>query len=262
MTGASNALPDFRLDGRTAVVTGASSGLGAHFALVLAAAGADLAIGARRVDELDVVRNAVIAAGRRCVAVPTDVTRPVDCDALVDAAVRELGAADILVNNAGVGYAARTEKDDPGRAAQLFEVNLLGAYQMAMSAGRAMIAAGRGGSIINVSSALGFGPGDVPQARYWASTAGLLGMKRHVAGLWSARFGIRVNALAPGFFESEMTAPLLAHETGAAAVVARTPLGRVGRLGELAGPLLLLASHAGSYITGTTLSVDGGWAMH
>ena len=222
----------------------------------------DLAIGARRADELDLVRDAVTAAGRRCVAVPTDVTRPADCDALVDAAVRELGAADILVNNAGVGYAARTEKDDPGRAAQLFEVNLLGAYQMAMSAGRAMIAAGRGGSIINVSSALGFGPGDVPQAPYSASKAGLLGMTRDLAGQWSGRFGIRVNALAPGFFESEMTAPLLAHETGAAAVVARTPLGRVGRLGELAGPLLLLASDAGSYITGTTLSVDGGWAMH
>lgn len=257
-----NGAPNFRLDGRSAVVTGASSGLGAHFARVLAAAGADLAIGARRADELDLVRDSVTMAGRRCITVPTDVTRPAECDALVDAAVREFGAVDILVNNAGVGYAARAEKDDPGRAAQLIEVNLLGAYQMAMSAGRVMIAAGRGGSIINVSSALGFGPGDVPQAPYSASKAGLLGMTRDLAGQWSGRHGIRVNALAPGFFESEMTAPLLSHDAGASAVIARTPLGRVGRLGELTGPLLLLASGAGSYITGATLSVDGGWAMH
>lgn len=262
MTGTSGAVPDFRLDGRTAVVTGASSGLGAYFALVLAEAGADLAIGARRADELEVVRDAVTATGRRCVAVPTDVSRAADCDALVDAAARELGGPDILVNNAGAGYASRAETDDPARAAGLFEVNMLGAYQMAAAAGRAMIAAGRGGSIINISSALGLGPGDLPQAPYSASKAGLLGMTRDLAAQWSGRHGIRVNALAPGFFESEMTAPLVSRESGLAAIVARTPIGRIGRIGELAGPLLLLASDAGSYITGSTLSVDGGWAMH
>lgn len=261
MTGAGGA-PSFRLDGRVAVVTGASSGLGAYFAAVLARAGADVAIGARRIEELGVVRDTVLAAGRRCVALRTDVTDPADCAALVDAALRELGGVHVLVNNAGTGYAARAERDDPERAARLLDVNLLGAYQMATSAGRAMIAGGGGGAIVNISSALGLSIGDVPQAAYSASKAGLLGMTRDLARQWSGRHGIRVNALAPGFFESEMTAPLLSREAGVAAVVERTPLGRVGRLEELAGPLLLLASDAGSYITGTTLCVDGGWTMH
>ena len=254
-------VPAWRLDGRVAVVTGASSGLGAYFATVLAGAGADVVIGARRVGELAAVRDAVLAAGHRCVAVAADVTDPDDCAALV-AAAEELGGVHVLVNNAGTGYAARAERDDADRAARLLEVNLLGAYRMATEVGRSMIARGAGGSIVNISSALGLGPGDVPQAAYSASKAGLLGMTRDLAQQWSGRHGIRVNALAPGFFESELTAPLLTRETGLAAVVARTPLGRVGRLDELAGPLLLLASDAGSYMTGTTLCVDGGWAMH
>lgn len=254
-------LPTFRLDGRVAVVTGASSGLGAYFAQLLAAAGADVVIGARRVTELAAVRDGVLATGRRCVALATDVTETADCDALV-AAAEELGGVHVLVNNAGTGYAARAERDDPDRAAVLLDVNLLGAYRMAMCAGRVMIARGTGGSIVNISSALGLGPGDVPQAAYSASKAGLLGLTRDLARQWSGRHGIRVNALAPGFFESELTAPLLSRDAGLAAVVDRTPLGRVGRLEEMAGPLLLLASDAGSYMTGVTLCVDGGWTMH
>ncbi len=262
MTAAVTDLPNFRLDGRVAVVTGASSGLGAYFARLLAEAGADVAIGARRVDELAAVREAVRATGRRCLAVPTDVTDAEDCDALVAAATDEFGGVNLLVNNAGTGYAVRAERDDTARAARLFDVNLLGAYQMALAAGRAMIAGGAGGSIVNISSALGLGPGVIPQAAYSASKAGLLGMTRDLALQWSGRHGIRVNALAPGFFESEMTAPLLARGAGVAAVVERTPMRRVGRLEELAGPLLLLASEAGSYMTGVTLCVDGGWTMH
>ncbi|GAA3222282.1 glucose 1-dehydrogenase [Pseudonocardia petroleophila] len=254
-------VPAWRLDGRVAVVTGASAGLGAYFAAVLAGAGADVVIGARRGAELATVRERVLAAGRRCVAVAADVTDADDCAALV-AAAEELGGVHVLVNNAGTGYAARAERDDPDRAAALIEVNLLGAYRMAAAAGRAMIARGAGGSIVNISSALGLGPGDVPQAAYSASKAGLLGLTRDLAQQWSGRHGIRVNALAPGFFDSDLTAPLLTRADGLAAVVARTPLGRVGRLEELAGPLLLLASDAGSYMTGTTLCVDGGWTMH
>lgn len=254
--------PRFRLDGRVAVVTGASSGLGAYFAQVLAAAGSDIALGARRAERIEAVRRSVLAHGRRCVAVPTDVADPGQCEALVEAAVRELGRVDVLINNAGTGYAVRAERDRPDHAARLLAVNLLGAYHMAMSAGRAMIAAGSGGSVINVSSALGLTVGDIPQASYSASKAGLLGMTRDLARQWSGRYGIRVNALAPGFFESEMTAPLLSREAGLNTVVDRIPCGRTGRLRELAGPLLLLASDAGSYITGTTLCVDGGWSMH
>ncbi|GAA4658743.1 SDR family NAD(P)-dependent oxidoreductase [Amycolatopsis dongchuanensis] len=254
--------PQFRLDGRVAVVTGASSGLGAYFARVLAAAGADVAIGARRADRLEEVRQSVLDRGRRCIALPIDVTDPRHCDALVDATTRELGGIDILVNNAGTGYAVRAERDTPDDAANLIAVNLVGAYHMAVAAGRAMITAGNGGSIVNVSSALGLTVGDIPQASYSASKAGILGMTRDLARQWSGKHRIRVNALAPGFFASEMTAPLLGHEAGLNTVLARIPSGRTGALGELAGPLLLLASEAGSYITGTTLCVDGGWSMH
>lgn len=252
----------FRLDGEVAVVTGASSGLGAHFARLLASAGAGVAIGARRADELETVRRSILAEGGRCVAVATDVSDPAQCRALVDAAVGEWGRLDVLVNNAGTGYGARAEKDDPDRAAGLLEVNLLGAYRMAVAAGRVMIDAGRGGSIVNIGSALGLTAGTVPQAAYSASKAGLMGLTRDLAAQWSGRHGIRVNTLAPGYFASEMTAPLLEHEQGLADAVARIPLGRFGDQEELAGPLLLLASRAGSYITGTTLCVDGGWTMH
>ncbi|TCK26966.1 SDR family NAD(P)-dependent oxidoreductase [Pseudonocardia endophytica] len=260
MTAADDPGAALRLDGRVAVVTGASSGLGAHFARTLARAGADVAVAARRQEMLESVAAGVLAEGRRCLAVPTDVTDAAQCTRLVDTVVSELGGVDVLVNNAGTGYAARSERDEPARAARLIEVNLTGAYQMAVAAGRAMIAGG-GGAIVNISSALALTAADIPQAAYSASKAGLLGMTRDLARQW-ARHGIRVNALAPGFFDSEMTAPLLSDEAGLATVNARTPLGRTGRLDELVGPLLLLASDAGSYITGTTMSVDGGLAMH
>jgi NAD(P)-dependent dehydrogenase (short-subunit alcohol dehydrogenase family) len=250
-------LAGFRLDGRVAVVTGASSGLGAHFARVLAAAGASVVVAARRVEQL---REVAAAAGPRSHAVPTDVSDPVQCTALVEATLDRFGALDVLVNNAGAGYAARAERDDPEQAAALLRVNVLGAVQMASAAGRPMLAAGRG-SIVNVSSALALAPRGLPQATYSTSKAALLGLTRDLAQQWSGR-GVRVNTLAPGFFPSEITAPLIDPDGGSPRVAAHTPLGRIGRLDELTGPLLLLASDAGSYITGTTLCVDGGWAMH
>ncbi|MEU6699714.1 SDR family oxidoreductase [Pseudonocardia sp. NPDC046786] len=251
----------FRLDGRTAVVTGASAGLGAHFAVLLARAGADLVLGARRVAELEAVADAVRGLGRRCVAVRTDIARVEGCRALVAAAV-ELGGPDVLVNNAGTGYAARAEDDDPERAARLLETNLLGTLRMCQAAGRAMIDAGRGGSIVNISSALGLSTGTVPQAAYSASKAGLLGLTRDLAQQWSGRHRIRVNTLAPGYVSTDLTAPLLHDEGAHARALTRIRMGRIGEPDELDGPLLLLASDAGSYITGSTLCVDGGWAMH
>ncbi|WP_181781177.1 SDR family NAD(P)-dependent oxidoreductase, partial [Pseudonocardia pini] len=182
-------------------------------------------------------------------------TRP--CAALVAAAVAELGRVDVLINNAGTAYVGRAEADDPARAARLFAVNLLGAYQMAIHAGREMIAQG-GGSIVNVGSALGATTGPFPEAAYSASKAGIAGMTRDLAAQW-ARHGIRVNTLAPGWFASELTGGLL--ETRAELLEAGPVLGRVGRPEELDGPLLLLASDAGSYLTGSTLTVDGGWSM-
>ena len=252
----------FRLDGRVAVVTGASSGLGAVFAVALARAGADVVLMARRADRLAGTAAEVTATGRRCVAVPGDVGDPADCAATVERAVAELGRVDVLVNNAGTANAVPALREDPAAFEAVLRVNLAGAHHMAQAAARAMVAAGNGGSIVNVSSALALSGGDVPQAGYSSSKAGLLGLTRDLAMQWTGRYGIRVNALAPGFFPSELTAPLLASEKGHAQVVARTPMGRVGRPEELIGPLLLFASDAGSYLTGTTLAVDGGWTLH
>ncbi len=252
----------FRLDGRVAVVTGASSGLGVTFAVALAHAGADVVVTGRRADRLEAVAEEVRQTGRRCVAVVGDVSRPADCAVVVGRTVDELGRLDVLVNNAGTAATGPALRQDPAAFEAVLQVNLAGAHHMAQAAARAMVAAGRGGSIVNISSALALSGSDVPQAAYSASKAGLLGLTRDLALQWTGRYGIRVNALAPGFFPSELTAPLLGTEKGLAGVLARTPVGRVGRPEELVGPLLLLAGDAGSYITGSTLAVDGGWSLH
>lgn len=260
--GARDVFDLFRLDGRVALVTGASSGLGAVFAVALAEAGADVVVTARRADRLGQVAAAVGATGRRCLAVPGDVSRHGDCAAVVEQAVAELGAVDVLVNNAGSGHASPALKEDPAAFERVLQVNLAGAHHMAQAAARAMVHQGTGGSIVNISSALALSGSDVPQAAYTASKAGLLGLTRDLAMQWTPRHGIRVNALAPGFFPSELTEPLLADDRGLGGVLRRTPMGRLGRPEELVGPLLLLASDAGSYLTGATIAVDGGWTLH
>lgn len=252
----------FSLDGRVAIVTGASSGLGVTFAEALAAAGADVALGARRVDRLEETKGKIEALGRRCIAVPTDVTQVEDCEALVAAARDQLGDVHVLVNNAGIGHVAPSHKEDPGDFARVLQVNLIGAYQMAQAFGRACIAAGHGGSIINVSSVLGMVATSAPQAAYVAAKAGLLGISRDLALQWTERRGIRVNALTPGLIHSDMTAPITANEAASAQALAEIPMRRLGDPDELVGALLLLASDAGSYITGSSLVVDGGWTAH
>ncbi len=262
----STALPTvaelFDLTGRVAVVTGASSGLGVTFATALAGAGADVVVTGRRSDRLADVVATVTGLGRRCLAVTADVRLPADCARVVVDAVAAFGRVDVLVNNAGTGHGGRALTEDPAAFEAVLATNLSGAHHMAQAVARSMVERGHGGSVVNISSALALTPGGVPQAAYTASKAGLIGLTRELAAQWTARHGIRVNALAPGFFPSELTAPLLATERGTAGVLARTPMGRVGRVEELVGPLLLLASDAGSYLTGTTLAVDGGWSMH
>ncbi|MEY9211761.1 SDR family oxidoreductase [Thermobifida halotolerans] len=249
----------FSLEGRVAIVTGASSGLGVTFALALAEAGADVALGARRTQLLDETKGRIEALGRRCVAVRTDVADPADCEALVAAARDRLGGADILVNNAGVGRVVPSHRDDPAEFARVLQTNLVGAYQMAQAFGRACIAAKHGGSIINVSSVLGMVSTDAPQSAYSASKAGLLGITRDLAMQWTLRRGIRVNALVPGLIHSDMTAAIEADEQAEASALASIPMRRLGDADELVGALLLLASDAGSYMTGSFLVVDGGW---
>ena len=182
-----------------AIVTGASSGLGVAFARALAEAGADLVLAARRADRLEDTRRMVAGLGRRAIAVPTDVTDPAACSALVDRAVAEFGRVDILVNNAGVGTAVPALKETPEQFRGVVELNLNGCYWMAQACARVMRP---GSSIVNISSVIGITTAGLPQAAYSASKAGLIGLTRDLAQQWTGRKGIRVNAIAPGFFES------------------------------------------------------------
>jgi NAD(P)-dependent dehydrogenase (short-subunit alcohol dehydrogenase family) len=243
----------FRLDGKVAVVTGASSGLGVHFARALAQAGADVALGARREERLAETRAVVEAAGRRAITVRTDVSDPDSCSALVDAAMAEFGRVDVLVNNAGIGTAVPATRETPEQFRSVIDVNLNGCYWMAQACGRVMQP---GSSIINISSVLGLTTAGLPQAAYAASKAGLIGLTRDLAQQWTGRKGIRVNALAPGFFTSEMTDTY--PDGYLQAQMQRVLVGRPGDPDELSAALIFLASDAGGYVTGTTLAVEGG----
>lgn len=243
----------FRLDGKAAVVTGASSGLGVAFALGLAEAGADVAIGARREERLAETKAKVESLGRRCIAVRTDVADPESCRKLAEATVEAFGRIDVLVNNAGLGTAVPASRETPEQFRRVLEVNLEGAYWMCQACGRAMKP---GSSIVNVGSVLGSTTAGLPQAAYSASKAGLIGLTRDLAAQWTGRKGIRVNLLAPGFFPSEMTAQY--PEGYLDSMQARVLAGRVGELEELVCALLFLASDASSYVTGIVLPVDGG----
>jgi NAD(P)-dependent dehydrogenase (short-subunit alcohol dehydrogenase family) len=247
-------LDRFRLDGKVAVVTGASSGLGVTFATALAEAGADVALGARRADRMTPVVEAVEALGRKAIAVQTDVTSPEQATALVAAAVEQLGRIDVLVNNAGVGTAVPATREQPEEFRAVIDVNLMGSYWMAQAAARAM---SDGGSIVNIGSVLGMTSGGLPQAAYAASKSAIIGLTRELANQWTGRKGIRVNALAPGFFPSEMTDQFPPEYT-ADLLARRVPIGRMGTPEECAAALVFLASDASSYVTGVVLPVDGG----
>ena len=246
-------LDSFRLDDKVVIVTGASSGLGVAFAQGFAEAGADLVLGARRVEKMAYTAALVEQAGRRAHTHRTDVADPDQCQQLVDAAMAEFGRVDVLINNAGVGTAVPATRETPEEFRNVIDINLNGSYWMAQACGRVMKP---GSTIINISSVLGLTTGGLPQAAYSASKAGVMGLTRDLAQQWGARKGIRVNALAPGFFASEMTDELAPGYLDS--LMPRIILGRLGEAAELAATAVWLASPAAGYVTGQTIVVDGG----
>ena len=241
----------WELAGKVAFVTGASRGLGAHFAKTLAAAGADVVIGARRPDSMAQVAAAILADGGSCRMVALDVADPRSVDAL-DAMLPEI---DILVNNAGIVRDAAALDQTEADWDAVIDTNLKGIFLMSQAVARAMKMRGRGGSIINIASVLGLrqAGGVLP---YAVSKAGAIQMTKSLALEW-ARYGIRVNALAPGYLETELNSDFWASDAGKA-MIRRIPQRRLGALHDLDGPLLLLASDLSAYMTGSVIEVDGG----
>jgi NAD(P)-dependent dehydrogenase (short-subunit alcohol dehydrogenase family) len=245
----------FSLAHKVAVVTGASSGFGRHFARLLAGAGAKVALAARRMDALQRLAAEIRADGGEAVPVAMDVSDRASVALAIAAAEAALGPLSILVNNAGIpsnSYFTRTSEEE---WRTVMAVNLDGVFRVGQEVARRMVAGGRGGSIINIASILGFGPIKT-LSTYSASKAAILSLTQSMA-LELARDRIRVNALAPGYFATEFNDAFLASAAGKR-LMARVPMGRAGAVHELDGPLLLLASDAGAFMTGSVVTVDGG----
>jgi NAD(P)-dependent dehydrogenase (short-subunit alcohol dehydrogenase family) len=244
----------FMLDGKVAVVTGASSGLGDRFARVLHAAGATVVAAARRTDRLE----ALAAACPGLIPVTCDVSIDADCERLIATAIEGSGRLDVLVNNAGIGTPMPAEDEPPEQFRQVIDVNLNAVFVLSQLAGRHMIERGDG-VIINVASILGLvGAAPIKQASYCASKGAVVNLTRELGAQWG-RKGVRVNALAPGWFVSEMTELMWSDEGTMQFLRRNTPMARGGEPHELDGALLFLASDASSFVTGQTIVVDGGW---
>jgi NAD(P)-dependent dehydrogenase (short-subunit alcohol dehydrogenase family) len=249
------ALPSFDLTGQVALVTGASSGIGRHLAVLLAAAGARVALAARRADRLGELAHEIEAAGGQSLPIPCDVTRSDDVAAAVAAAETQLGPLSILVNNAGVVVSKPLLEHTEADWDYVVDTNLKGAWLMAREFARHLVGLKRPGRIINITSVLSFRTiGRVPA--YCAAKAGLTHLT-HVLAMELARYGILVNALAPGYVETDFNRAFFQTEAGKA-LIARIPLKRLGQPNDLDGALLFLASPASAYVTGAVISVDGG----
>lgn len=257
MAGDGHADTIFSITGKTVLVTGASSGLGAHFARVLAARGANVVLAARRREKLRELAGEIVTAGGRANVISIDVTSAKSVVEAVDFSASAFGGLDILINNAGLGEGGLLIDTSDENWRRIMDVNLDGAFRVARQAARAMKKTG-GGAIVNIASLLGFEV-QTGSGAYAVAKAGVVQMTRAMA-LEFARHKIRVNAIAPGYFLSEMTEAYLTSDAGRA--MARTlPHGRPGDHHELDGTLLLLASNAGAYMTGTTVVVDGGHSL-
>lgn len=242
----------FLLDGRVAVVTGASSGIGRHMCRVLAGAGATVVAAARRESRL----KELAEEDDRIVPQACDVTSSADCAAIVERAAG-LGGPHVLVNAAGFGDPVPAFELPVEEFRRTLEVDLTATFEMSVHAARAM--RGKGGSIVNIASIFGLGGSwPVAQAAYCAAKGGVVNLTRQLGAEWADE-GVRVNAIAPGWFPSELTEEMFADEDSMRWLRRNTPMRRHGRLEELDGPLLLLAGDAGGFITGQTIAVDGGW---
>jgi 3-oxoacyl-[acyl-carrier protein] reductase len=245
----------FSLKDRVALVTGASSGLGVQFARALADNGAAVALVARRADRLLDLQASIEASGGRALAIEADVTDRAAMTGAFDAAEKAFGTVTILVNNAGIAQSGRATDMSAEEWRKVLSVDLDAVFFWAQEAARRMLAAKQQGAIVNIASVLGLGVAK-GVAAYATAKAGVIQMTRALA-VELAFKGVRVNAIAPGWFVTEMNDDYLMSEAGAA-IKREIPMGRFGQEGELNGALLLLASDAGSYITGVTIVVDGG----
>ena len=245
----------FRLDGKIALVTGASSGIGAQTVKLFSSLGAKVIAAARREDRLHDLANQY----PNVMAVKCDVGVEADCKNLVDTVINEFGKIDILINNAGISDPIPALEEDLDQFKRVIQIDLISCFHLAQLCAQHMETQESGGAIVNVASIHGFvGSSPNNQPGYTAAKGGLINLTRELALEW-ARHGIRVNAIAPGYISTELTDEMIAGESGRKWIERNTPMRRPGEVNELDGAMLLLASDAGSYITGETIAIDGGW---
>ncbi|MDG0971205.1 MAG: glucose 1-dehydrogenase [Porticoccaceae bacterium] len=249
---------EFDMSGKVAMVTGASSGFGVHFAKILAARGAKVVVAARRVERLEALVAEIVADGGEAVAVAMDVTDSGSIITAFDQAEAAFGTVTMLANNAGVAEVRAALKIDEDSWDRMIDTNLKGVWIAGQQAAKRMIEAGVSGSIVNTASILGlrvsFG-----QSSYSASKAAVIQLTKSMALEWAGK-GVRVNALCPGYFLTEMTQDAF-ESPEAQAFLSSSPAGRPGEMDEMTAPFLLLASDAGSYLHGVALPVDGGQSI-
>lgn len=249
-------LKGFSLVGKTVLVTGASSGIGAHLARVASQAGARVVLGARRVERLQQLAEDICQAGGEALPVALDVTDRGSVEAAFDAAEAAFGVIDVVLNNAGIGNGQRVLEVSEEDWRAMLSTNLDGVWRVAQCAAQRLARAQRPGSIVNIASMLGLRVG-IGYSHYCAAKAGVVQLSKSLA-LELARYQIRVNAIAPGYFKTEMNDVYFDSDKGQAYIRDTVPMRRLGSLQELEGPFLLLASEAGAFMTGAVLAVDGG----